>query len=202
MNELLILGNGFDLSCGLASSYNDFFKWRMKSLFGTNDFDDIRKLLNKEIKPEDERSKSKLASALQSTTIERLNAPSLISNSVNSSKEMLEHKDYFLENQDSKWKEFDTLTRWDIFFIYAEKCLSDKDYPEWQDIERLIANIVTIALSPWQIKKTSLVHSVLPIDLKFKENKEEEFVNLVHKYSYCGNGDPNEIALCTLGSIG
>lgn len=26
------MGNGFDLSCGLKSSYNDFFEWRKNNL--------------------------------------------------------------------------------------------------------------------------------------------------------------------------
>lgn len=25
--QLIVLGNGFDLACGLKSSYSDFFKW-------------------------------------------------------------------------------------------------------------------------------------------------------------------------------
>ena len=28
-NQLIILGNGFDLACGLKSSYNDFFEWEL-----------------------------------------------------------------------------------------------------------------------------------------------------------------------------
>lgn len=30
MSKLLIVGNGFDLSCGLKSSYNDFFHWQLE----------------------------------------------------------------------------------------------------------------------------------------------------------------------------
>lgn len=29
-NQLIILGNGFDLTCGLKSSYNDFFEWELE----------------------------------------------------------------------------------------------------------------------------------------------------------------------------
>lgn len=29
--EIVVIGNGFDLHCGLKSSYDDFFKWRIKS---------------------------------------------------------------------------------------------------------------------------------------------------------------------------
>lgn len=33
MKQLLILGNGFDLACGLKSAYSDFFLDRFKNLF-------------------------------------------------------------------------------------------------------------------------------------------------------------------------
>ena len=33
MQQLIILGNGFDLNCGLNSSYNDFFLSRFSQLF-------------------------------------------------------------------------------------------------------------------------------------------------------------------------
>ena len=32
MDQLLVLGNGFDLACGLKSSYSDFFYWRYEEL--------------------------------------------------------------------------------------------------------------------------------------------------------------------------
>jgi len=31
ISKLLIIGNGFDLSCGLKSSYNDFFNWQLET---------------------------------------------------------------------------------------------------------------------------------------------------------------------------
>ena len=46
MKEFIILGNGFDLSCNLSSSYKDFFKRRLDSLFNTTDTDEIINLLN------------------------------------------------------------------------------------------------------------------------------------------------------------
>lgn len=36
-----MIGNGFDLSCGLESRYSDFFKDRIKSLFGKFDNYDV-----------------------------------------------------------------------------------------------------------------------------------------------------------------
>lgn len=31
-HHLIVIGNGFDLSCGLASSFKDFFEPRMKAI--------------------------------------------------------------------------------------------------------------------------------------------------------------------------
>ena len=36
IKQLLIIGNGFDLSCGLKSSYKDFFDNYFKSVSSTN----------------------------------------------------------------------------------------------------------------------------------------------------------------------
>lgn len=38
INQLLIIGNGFDLACGLKSSYNDFFEY----IFDENNCSDYR----------------------------------------------------------------------------------------------------------------------------------------------------------------
>lgn len=41
--EIVVLGNGFDLSCGLKSRYSDFFGHRFHKLFGSKtNYDDIR----------------------------------------------------------------------------------------------------------------------------------------------------------------
>lgn len=37
-NKIIILGNGFDLACGLKSTYKDFFNWRLKQLSKTSIF--------------------------------------------------------------------------------------------------------------------------------------------------------------------
>lgn len=37
-NRLLVLGNGFDLACGLNSTYADFFAWRFKKILEENNY--------------------------------------------------------------------------------------------------------------------------------------------------------------------
>lgn len=47
IKQLIILGNGFDLACGLKSSYSDFFKYRFEQLSGQ---DTINEYYSKNIK--------------------------------------------------------------------------------------------------------------------------------------------------------
>lgn len=49
MNKLLILGNGFDLLCGLKSRYSDFFDYRYKDLKNDFHFDIYNEMKNKDI---------------------------------------------------------------------------------------------------------------------------------------------------------
>ncbi|MHC3378034.1 AbiH family protein [Ligilactobacillus equi] len=49
MNKLLILGNGFDLLCGLKSKYSDFFDYRYKDLKSDFHFDIYNEMENKDI---------------------------------------------------------------------------------------------------------------------------------------------------------
>lgn len=45
-NKIIILGNGFDLACGLKSTYKDFFNWRLKQLSKTSIFNKQFKKVN------------------------------------------------------------------------------------------------------------------------------------------------------------
>jgi hypothetical protein len=66
-----------------------------------------------------------------------------------------------LKGQENAWKEKqfdyfragqnfwpDGITRWDCIFIYAEKFLDDSESKQWQDVENIIFNVVSIALWP------------------------------------------------------
>ena len=107
-NQLLILGNGFDLTCGLESRYCDFFKWRFSHLL----------------------SNSNLLSHFW-------NMMKLIGDN--------DKKDYFQQIKCKLFKDQD-VTRWDCIFLCAYFCLEDKEFKQWQDIENIIFNVVSIAL--------------------------------------------------------
>lgn len=42
-NVLVILGNGADLACGLASNYYDFFQWQFKKILESQGCDSTEK---------------------------------------------------------------------------------------------------------------------------------------------------------------
>lgn len=44
--QILIIGNGFDLACGLDSSYKNFFKWRFDKLKDNSEFQENIKHIN------------------------------------------------------------------------------------------------------------------------------------------------------------
>lgn len=67
--QLIVLGNGFDIQCGLKSTYQDFFNNRFKEVFGSINGDTVsyQDLQNKylsikatidELQKENSRSKS------------------------------------------------------------------------------------------------------------------------------------------------
>lgn len=124
--RILVIGNGFDLSCGLKSRYSDFFKQRFTDLFGDQtDYDTEQSYLNSW-------------------------------NSVNVSTGQKE--DYFELNKD-RWPE--GITRWDCIFPFAEKFLDNKENGQWQNIENIIFNVVSIVL--WPKNEEKLFRSNLPI---------------------------------------
>ena len=45
-NQIIVLGNGFDLACDLKSSYNDFLKFQMKNVEPTTSFKSVKQSIN------------------------------------------------------------------------------------------------------------------------------------------------------------
>lgn len=128
-----MIGNGFDLSCGLESRYSDFFKNRIGSLFGKfNNYDGIRISL-------EQREKN---------------------NEWNEN-----YFDRFLASK-SNWPE--GITSWDCIFIFAEKFLNDSESRQWQDVENIIFNVVSIVLWPANSSKE------FKTNLLFKGSSTEE----------------------------
>lgn len=53
IKQIIIIGNGFDINCGLQSSYKDFFKWRFDRLKKSTEFDDKLKEIENHFNNED-----------------------------------------------------------------------------------------------------------------------------------------------------
>lgn len=129
MKQLIVLGNGFDIACGLKSSYSDFFLMRFNELLGTQckDF--------KEMTPHLENKRNHIIQSIERTK-----------NSINFSPDENRDCDYFKVNS-SKWSEKVDLNRWDIFFLFAESWVGkDVGLYEWQDVESIIYEVISIAL--------------------------------------------------------
>lgn len=181
--QLVILGNGFDLSCGLKSTYNDFFEWRLNRLFGTTDADSIIEKLNKAdlnnlIKdPKKINFTGKTAFSNLSTTP--------LANICGSG---IGHKETQKENNLPQFCDieatFPEITRWDIFFIYAQKYLQDGETNEWQDVENIIDNVLAVALHDREENEIiSVSKPGYTMNLNFKNGGEEQFKDIIYKYA-------------------
>ncbi|WLC95321.1 AbiH family protein [Limosilactobacillus reuteri] len=146
--RILVIGNGFDLSCGLKSRYSDFFKQRFTDLFGDQTY--------------------------YHTEQSYLNS----GNSVNVSTG--QKGDYFKLNKD-RWPE--DITRWDCIFLFAEKFLDNKENGQWQNIENIIFNVVSIVL--WPKNEEKLFQSNLHFKRSYGNelSNKAQFVQMVNSFS-------------------
>lgn len=174
MHQLLVLGNGFDLACGLRSSYNDFFKWRFKKLFNIDDFKECSRICNKI------ETDIYIYNKIVPTQKPAYEAIMPISK-----------PDYFKKYKD-KWSKTDkTITRWDCFFLFANQCLNDAEKLQWQDVETIIYNVVSIALGcPYEE------------NLNFKDSQSSNAFNVaITNLSHIGNNTQDSIATELLNEL-
>lgn len=179
LKQLIVLGNGFDLACGLKSSYNDFFLDRFNKLFGDSNF--------KPTNIDDENFQNKL---YKKRVVIWLDTNHL-SNPRIPPKPTLGYKitrpDYFEEFSKNWTNDKQTLTRWDVIFLFAELCLDKKvSAYKWQDIESIILEVISIALdfqNKYSLKlnyasTVSIGRSGIPGEQLFKE--------LIYNISFTG----------------
>lgn len=186
LKQLIVLGNGFDLECGLHSSYNDFFLDRFKKLFynGNNLISDIN---NTEFKDSLQNIRNNIWNSTSHLPNPRGYQPPTPGYQI-------VKPDYFKEFS-STWTNNQSLTRWDIIFLFAEHCLSKKinEY-QWQDIESVILEVISIALdfkSKYKLRldykdSVSIGHS--------RTSGKQLFEQLIYNISYIGNLSPEETA--------
>lgn len=175
MKQLIVLGNGFDIACGLKSSYSDFFLMRFNELLGTQckNF--------KEMAPHLENKRNYIIQSIERTK-----------NSINFSPDENRDCDYFKVNS-SKWSEKVDLNRWDIFFLFAESWVGkDVGLYEWQDVESIIYEVISIALG---CKHESNISYKDEVDLiGSSQHGKEAFAKLVYNISYVGYNKHSEIS--------
>ena len=130
LKQLIVLGNGFDLACGLKSSYADFFLQRFSELFCDGKAESFE-----EMKEKLELKRNKILRDINEMTRDPYY---IIPNSC----------DYF-KLCSKKWCSNDTLNRWDVIFLFAQVCIGkDINLYEWQDVESIIYEVVSIVLTP------------------------------------------------------
>ena len=176
MKQLIVLGNGFDIACGLKSSYSDFFLMRFNELLGTQckDF--------KEMTPHLENKRNHIIQSIERTK-----------NSINFSPDENRDCDYFKVNS-SKWSEKVDLNRWDIFFLFAESWVGkDVGLYEWQDVESIIYEVISIALGCKYESKISYKDEVDLIG--GSQHGKEAFAKLVYNISYVDYNRHSEISV-------
>lgn len=239
--QLIVLGNGFDLKCGLKSSYRDFFEQHFAKIFFKtvsveqridmlervsrktfgDKCDQLREeQVRKAFSEEDSDSFLKILSKLDPTEkhncVEQLmlRAYEQIRKKIYSEIKTVQKKrnvfqdnikdiDYFSESEFLN-KNFN---RWDIFFLFAECCLSKQvGKYQWQDVETLIYEIVSIALlPPDKLTKidSKITYNEDNIELILGESAkgEELFKYIVGKIAYTGNGTREEIASVLLKDL-
>lgn len=122
-NILLIMGNGFDLSCGLKSRYDDFFSWREEKL------EEIIKRSN-----------------VKENTISKYVENTINSTNVDLNEKLLENLDDEKDEEYKKYLEYNPISSWDCIFVLTKLYISEDYIKEWNDVENIIYNIVTFLL--------------------------------------------------------
>ena len=119
MKQILIIGNGFDLECGLESTFKNFFNWRFNTVYKQYNRDYISRYNS--INWED---------GLHG--IEKLNSEKALVELIEKSLDGL------------LLKELD-IPFWDCVFILAKFYLSKTQLNQWCDVENIIYNVIPFA---------------------------------------------------------
>lgn len=234
--QLIVLGNGFDLECGLKSSYKDFFEQhfaeiilrtisveqrtnivkQLSTVYSEDQCDKVYKAFSEECSGSFLKLWSKPRTSKENNCIEKLMAKAYeqLRNRVYSEIKGVQRNRYMIQDNLREIDYFSEITflnknfnRWDVFSLFAECCLSKQvGKYQWQDVETLIYEIVSIALLPPD-KLTNIDSKITynedNIELILGESAkgEELFKYIVGKIAYTGNGTREEIASVLLKDL-
>lgn len=160
-NVLLIMGNGFDLSCGLKSSYDDFFGQREDNL--------------ERIVKETQAGKKDLVDYVESKYPR---------NSNNLNNDLMTKLKELNQKEDEDYLNSNPITRWDCVFVLIKKYISSACIEEWNDVENVIFNVVTFLL----VDDTKWFN--LNIKKGEKENFSKEIKRCFYSKKKCQNKKP------------
>lgn len=163
MKQLLILGNGFDLKCGLKTRYCDFFKWRFLNAFKQDDIS------------------HQFINILESLGDKNIDYFSL--NKINWERDKNSH-----------------LTRWDCIFLAAEECLNDKEIQQWQNIENIIFNVISLILVGDNYSGENLNYKNSIRGNSSKSGKDT-FINFVRMISQTQKNSKENVAITLLKDL-
>lgn len=179
MNQLIVLGNGFDIHCGLKSRYSDFFLDRFNILF-CKDKDNAQSI--EELKDDLDEKRCKTLSFIS-------NIRSHLNFSSNDNNDC----DYFKRYKEERSSRKNNITRWDLFFLFADACVDKSvNQYEWQDVESLIFDVISIALNA---KSTYKMHYVKNVQVgPYEDEGIKLFSKIVYYLSFTGHNTDREIA--------
>lgn len=157
-NHLIILGNGFDLKCGLHTTYEAFFDKR----FG---IEEACKVNKKTDKSECRRKlKERLKYQIQDRFyLEYFDDTEFIQDIVfNNFRENIrlsgispQDQKKVLDREKNRLNEIQ-YTKWDAIFLFTFATLTDKSIIYWNDVERIIYFVITWALEKYEEVEKSL----------------------------------------------
>lgn len=147
MEQILIIGNGFDLACHLETSYNEFFRWRFEQLFGIINKLDIKKTIRD----------------LTENFDNEFHYPESRNGALD--------KNLIIKYQ----IDLSSITIWDYIFLFGDDFFEETNgNVQWQDIEKMIYNVITVALDNNFDNNDLIDHiSSLNLNLTFKEENKD-----------------------------
>ena len=154
-NHLIILGNGFDLKCGLHTTYEAFFDER----FGIEEACEVNKAINKNDyrKKLKENLKNQIKdNGFNTSYFDNLKfIKQIVLNTFKDSIGTLQqdHKE-LLEEEQKRLKDI-KYTKWDAIFLFTFATLTDESIIYWNDVERIIYFVITWVLKKYEEVKNS-----------------------------------------------
>lgn len=175
INDLLIIGNGFDLQCKLKTRYKNFFEEKYGIDFKTEEF---MELFPEKTYIQQRKNARDFFVQVFREAIYAYDSEKLTQSDSKSYGSLINHfKKFFRKN----FSDFDPcLTNWDIIFISSYILMSNGNNFQWVDIEKMIFKVVTVVINNDKEVFSSLEFS--------NEQDRRQFINIV-QYCFKDNKD-------------